>query len=587
VRPIDATTTNVDLGLRNKGGAHGWQLDFSLHGSFFRDHKDALKFEVPFAAAPGATTTINGGTWALEPDNDYYLARIEASHPLAFWQGNVSFTSSWSSMRQDDPLQAPLDPAFCPDGASIGASGIACSDWNTTAALSRTSARARIDTQLFDLRADFRPHPGLSLFAQVRQRNEDNRTRYTMYNPLTGQYGYVAENGSVVLLIPEPAFSGLFDPQDPAFASVYTRVASLPFSEDRTEFELGGSRDLGDDDTLGLRYRLERRRPQWRERDRVDEQTLSLDWDGGLGDDATLRVGLEWLRRSGDAYDPDPYAGAYSPSLPGYVLPAVGNTAFTVAQMRKYDLGDLDAGKLRAIRTVPLGDAATLGATLQVRRRDYDATIGRQSFDTGGADLAWDWSPSPDTTLNAYASYQSSRLRQSNVADAEALTYSSPDQGDMTFGGPFYPFENFWAATDHERNLDAGGSLRHVLSPRVALQLQYDFSDARSVNRYDYATLAAISTVYANVLDAVAVGDRFPTNVHRRQDLAASLDLALRDDASLRLSARYQWGRWLDWHRAGFEAPADLVLGNRVFTELAPPSRWRALVLGAFITLRL
>ena len=112
VRPVDSTTTDIRLGLRNTGGARGWLLDFGVHGSFFRDHKDRLSFEVPFAVDRGATSVIDGGTWALEPDNDYYGARVQASHPLRPWNGNFSATASWASMRQDDPLQSPLDPAF-------------------------------------------------------------------------------------------------------------------------------------------------------------------------------------------------------------------------------------------------------------------------------------------------------------------------------------------------------------------------------------------------------------------------------------------------------------------------------------------
>ena len=588
VRPVDSTTTDIRLGLRNKGGVLGWLLDIGVNGSFFRDHKDHLDFEVPFAVARGATSMINGGTWALEPDNDYYSLRMEASRPLKFWDGNLSLSASWASMRQDDALQSPLDPAFCPDGSSIATSGIACSDWNTTSALSRTSAQARIDTVLLDVRADFRPTPALGLDAHLRKYDEDNRTRYTMYNPMTGQYGYIAENGAVVLLIPEPAFSGLFDPADPAYRSVLTQVANIPFSYDRLDVDFGGSYDLGGKrGTLGARYRLERRTPRLRERDRIDDQRLELDWDGKVLDDASLRVSYTAQRRSGDAYDPDPYVGAYSPALPGYVLPPMGNTAFTVAQMSKYDLGDFSAGKLKAILVAPLGMAATVSATLHGDRKRYDTTIGRRSFDIVGADVAWDWSPSPATTLGAYAGYEASRLRQGNVADDEALTYSSPDQADMEFGGPFYPFANAWSATDDERNASAGAHLRHAFSPGLRLDLDYDFAWSRGVNRYDYATLAALSPVYAHALDAADVGDRFPANVYRTHDLAANLHIALAEDVELRLFCRYQRGRFFDWHFAGFDTPADLVVGNRVFTELAPPTRWNAAAVGAFITLRL
>lgn len=587
VRPVDFTTTNIHFGLRNREGALGWLFNFSLDASYFRDHEDHLRFEVPFAVARDSAGIINGGTWSLEPDNDYYNLRIEASHPLDFWDGKFSFVASWASMQQDDPLQAPLDPAFCPDGAFIGSSGIACSDWNTTAALSRESAEARIDTTLVDLRTDFRPTPKLALHARLRRYDEDNKTRYSLFNPLTGQYGYVAENGTVALRIPVPAFMGLFEPGDPEYASVFARVANVPVAYDRLDLELGGTYDLGERNTLGLRYRLERRTPRPRERSRVDEHLVELDWDGRVFDDAKLRVGYEWKRRTGDLYDPNPYLGAFSPLVPGYVPPELGHTAFTVAQMRKYDLGDLESHRLRASLVMPVGEAATLSATLYGHHRDYDAVIGRQSFESFGADASWDWAPSPDTTMSAYAGYQSSELAQGNVNDKESLTFSSPDQADTEFGGPFFPFDQFWSATDEERNVYAGAFLRRVISPRVRFDLGYDFSWSRGVNRYDYASLAAISTVYARILDAASIGDRFPTNLYRTHDLTANLDFKLARDLGLRVFWKYQHGSFVDWHRTGFEVPADLVIGNRVFTELAPPSRWNAMVVGVFITVRL
>lgn len=587
VRPVDFTTTDVHLGLRNKGGAAGWLFDASLHGSFFRDRKDQLAFEVPFAVVPGTNSMVNGGTWALEPDNDYYNLRLKASHPLDTWNGNLSLSASWASMRQDDALQAPLDPAFCPDGAVFATIGIACSDWNTTAALSRTTAEARIDTMLVDVRADVRPAPALSLHAHLRHYDENNKTRYTLFNPLTGQYGYIAENGSVVLIIPEPAFSRLFEPGDAAYQSVVTRVANIPFSYRRLDFELGGSYDLDEHGTLGVRYRLERRTPRARERTRVDEQRIEVDWDGKVFDDATLRVSYEAERRTGSPYDPDPYLGAYSPAMPGYVPPPVGNPAFTVAQMYKYDLGDRRSDKLKAILVMPVGVAATLSATLHASRRNYRAEIGRQSFDMAGADAAWDWTPSPETTLSGYAGYQSSRLRQGNVNDNEALTFSSPGQSDTEFGGPFYPRANFWSATDDERNINAGTHVQHAFSPDVRLDLGYDFSYSRGVNRYAYLDLSAIPTVYRRILGAADIGDRFPANIYRVHELTAKLDLALTGNLELRLFWTYQRGRFFDWHLDGFDTPGDLVVGNRVFTQLAPPSRWNAMAFGALVSMRL
>lgn len=584
VRPVDFTTTDVNLGLRNQGGASGWLFNLGMTGSFFRDHKRTLDYAVPFAVAPGYASVITGGTWSLEPNNDYYHVRLEATHPLKLWRGEFSVSASYGSMRQNDALQAPLNPLYCPSGQYLGTTGIACADWNTTAALSRQNGDARIDTGLLDLRVDFRPTAKLSWHLNLRQRSEDNMTRYTMVNPLTGQYGYVPENGA------EPLVTGgteLFQPGSPLYQSNFAQIANIPFSTNDRKAELGGSYRIDRDNTLSASYLLDHQTPRPRERSYIDDQHLKLGWDTRALGNATLRFSYEYEKRTGGRYNPDPYLAAYSPSMPGYVLPAVGYTAFTVAQMYKYDMSNLAASKLKAILTMPLGTTATLSATLYGNRHHYGADIGRQSVGTTGADLSWDWEPSAATSMSAYAGMASSRLKQGNVNDNEALTFSSPQQADMQFGGPFYPYANFWTATDNERNVDAGAHFRHAFSPRVRLDLAYDYTWSRGLDSYSYASLAAISTVYRSILTAADVGDRFPANVYRMQTLTGRLNLALNRKLGLVLYGKYEFGNYADWHYAGFGTPAELIVGNRVFTELGPQPHWHVLLVGAFVTVKL
>ena len=583
VRPVDFTTTDVNLGLRNKGGASGWLVNLTMTGSFFRNHKRTLDYAVPFAVSPGFTSAITGGSWSLEPDNNYYNVRIEASHPLKLWRGELSVSAAYSSTRQNDALQAPINPMYCPSGQYLGSTGIACADWNSTAALSRQDGDARIDAGLFNLRLDFRPTAKLSWHVSLRQRDENNMTRYTMYNPLTGQYGYVPENGA------EPVVTGqteLFQPGSPLYQSNFAQVASIPFSYDDRKTELGGSYRINRDNTLGASYLLDHQTPRPRERTYINDQHVKLSWDTKSLGNATLRLSYEYRKRTGGAYNPDPYLAAYSPSMPGYVQLAVGYTAFTVAQMYKYDMSNLEASKLKAILTMPLGTTATFSATLYGNRDRYGANIGRQSFDTTGADLSWDWAPNAATSMSAYAGIASSRLRQGNVNDNEALTFSSPQQADPQFGGPFFPYANFWTATDNERNVDAGAHFRHSFSPRVRLELDYDYTWSRGLNSYDYASLAAISTVYRSILTAADAGNSFPANVYRMQTLTGRLNLALTRKLGLALYGKYEFGNYADWHYAGFDTPADLIVGNRIFTELGPQPHWHVLLVGAFMTVK-
>lgn len=584
VRPVDFTTTDVNFGLRNKGGASGWLFNFGMTGSFFRNHKSSLDFAVPFAVTPGYTSAVTGGTWSLEPNNNYYNARLEASHPLKLWRGKFSVSAAYGSMRQNDALRPPLSPVYCPSGQNIGSTGIACANWNTTDALSRQTSDARIDTGLLNLRLDFRPTTKLSWHVNLRQYSENNMTRYTMYNPLTGQYGYVPENGSEPLVTGQTA---LYPPDGSRLQRNLVQIANIPFSYNKRETELGGSYRLGRHNTLSTSYRLEHLTPHLRERSFLNDQRLKLGWDTRLFGDTSLRLSYEYRKRTGGPYNPNPYLAAYSSSIPGFVPVVNGYPAFTVAQMAKYDMSNLQASKLKAILIKPLGNTATLTATVHGHRNRYAAVIGRQSFDTTGADLSWDWAPTAATSMSAYAGVESSRLKQGNVNENSALTFSSPAQADTDFGGPRFPFANFWTATDNQRNVYAGAHFNHVFSPRVRLGLDYDYAYSRGLNSYDYASLAVLPSVYRSILTAADIGNSFPANVYRMQTLTANLNLALTRRVGVRLYGRYALGNYADWHYAGFGSPAELIVGNRVFTQLGPQPHWHAALVGVFMTVKL
>jgi MtrB/PioB family decaheme-associated outer membrane protein len=584
VRPVDFTTTDINFGLRNKGGASGWMFNFTGSGSFFRDHSSTLNYAVPFAVAPGETSAITGGTWSLEPDNNYYNIRVEASHPLKLWNGEFSASASYGSMRQNAPLQAPLSPMYCPSGQYVGTTTIACADWNTTAALSQQDGDARIDTGLINLRLSFRPTAKFNWYANLRWYDEDNMTRYTLYNPLTGQYGYVPENGSESVITGE---SELFQAGNPLYQSNFAQIAAIPYSYDDRKFELGDNYQINQDNSFGMNYVLDRQTPHPRERTYINDQHLKFNWDTKTFGDSTLRFSYEYEKRTGSSYDSSPYLNWYSPSLPGYVLTELGYVEFTVAQMYKYDMSNLKASKLKAIMTTPLGQTATLTTTLYGNDNHYGADIGRQSFNTTGADFSWDWSATATTSMSVYANIESTRLKQGNVNDNESLIDTSPEQQDTNFGSAMFPYANFWTATDTERDEGAGARMSHTFSARVKLDLNYDYTYSRGLNSYNYASLGAISAAYQPILTVADVGDSFPPNVYHMQTLTANLNVALTQQIGLRLYGEYEFGNYVAWNYTGFDTPADLVIGNRVFTDLGPAPRWHATVVGVFVTLKL
>ncbi|HRN62798.1 MAG TPA: MtrB/PioB family outer membrane beta-barrel protein, partial [Luteimonas sp.] len=158
-RPIDDSTFNFNGGVRYVG--NDWNFDVGYSGSMFRNGMRRFSYEVPFAfpaLVPGfGNFPLTLGEFAYEPENDYHNLRATATRKLE-GNGQFSITASFSSSRQDDDLLAPMN---CPSGNQFGLTvppfAFNCSDWNSTASLSRTSADLKIDSTLVNARLVLQP----------------------------------------------------------------------------------------------------------------------------------------------------------------------------------------------------------------------------------------------------------------------------------------------------------------------------------------------------------------------------------------------------------------------------------------------
>jgi len=583
VRPIDFRTTDVNLSLRNVGKL--WHFLATYNGSFFRNHKDHLDFASPFAlwnvVGTPQVADIKNGQFSLEPDNDYHNIRLDLSREL---QGNGQFTiaGAWGTMRQNAAL---LPPTSC---TGVGGIFIAppvdytfqCANWNTTAALSQRNANARIDTGLIDARATFRPTPTFSWHAGLRWYREDNKTRYLAYNPLTGQYGYISENGSQGSIV--PGESGIFDPTNPLYWSSNVTVRNVPFGYTDSILELGSDWQIGRKTSLGVTYTYDHNQPKYRERTRVDDQRIKFDWVSRDVIGATVRLSWEYAKRDGDRYHYDPYEQFFSESLTGFVDPAVGLAAHTVADMRKYDLSDRTESKARAIITYPWGESTTLSATFYGNRDNYDTLIGRQDTRTTGATLQWDWQPTPATTLNAYLGIEGSRMGIANVADNEALVGANIDQTNPNLGGPLYPYANRWWEYDREGNRNAGLSFSHDFG-RMRADLSYNYTGSTGHVGYTYDTIGALA--YRDPAGVAAAGAGFPDNKYRTNTLDLGLSFRVNRNVGVRLYGRYQTGAFSDWHYAGFEQ--TLSYDHRIYTDKGGQLHYDVSMLGLMLNLKL
>jgi hypothetical protein len=587
VRPIDFRTTDINLSVRNVGKL--WHFLATYNGSFFRNHKDHLNFESPFAlynlAGTPQVADIKDGQFSLEPDNDYHNIRLDLSRELK-WNGQFTAAGAWGTMRQDDAL---LPPTTCTGTGGVFIAPPAdytfqCANWNTTAALSQKSANARIDTGLFDARITFHPTPAFGWHAGLRWYREDNKTRYLAYNPLTGQYGYISENGSQGSVV--PGETGIFDPANPLYRSANVTVRNVPFGYTDSILELGTDWQLGRKTSLGVTYTFDHNLPKYRERKRVDDQRIKFDWVSRDVIGATVRLSWEYAKRDGDKYNYNPYVQFFSESLPGFVDPATGLPAHTVADMRKYDLSDRTESKARAIVTYPWGDSATLSATFYGNRDRYDALIGRQNTQTTGSTVQWDWQPTPATTMNAYFGAESSRMGISNVNDADG-----PDNGkalgtigqtNPNLGGPLYPYANQWWEFDRESNRNAGLSFSHDFG-RARADISYNYTGSFGHVGYTYATIGALA--YRDAAGVAAAGVGFPNNKYRTNTLDLGLSFRVNRNVGVRLYGRYETGAFSDWHYAGLDN--TLSYDHRLYTDKGGQLHYNVSLVGVMLNLRL
>jgi hypothetical protein len=562
VKPIDDSTINVNAGLRYAGPV--WRMEFGYSGSWYRDRHTAFDYENPFALTPvipGAQAPALGqGQFAMEPDNDYHNLRASFTRRVA-WNGELSITVSGARMRQNDTLLPPVNCQgsfgidLSPTGAASSPMLYPCSDWNTPAALSRQSADMGIDTTMLDARLVLQPGHGVTLRGGVKFHREDYRNTYLAFNPLTGDYGYVAENGARGSVLPGGA--GFWSPENP---SVITRIRSLPLDTRTIDANLGADWRLSPHDTLGATLTATRDEPTHRERSRVEDRSLALHWTNRALDWLTLRANYTRLHQSGDRYDSNPYDFTYSISLPGFVPPPGGIPAHTVDALRKYDLASRDENKADLIATLMPREDMTVSATLRGDWNDYDAVLGRQRMDNLGATLAWDWQPAPATSASVFLAWDRSRLRLANVNEIN-------DSGsDPALGGSTFPDIGRWTAEDQERDRSLGATFNHRVG-RVTLDAGWTLLDARGSLDYGFASPAAL----AYFQDATGVaGNAFPALRYRVDSLTIGVTIAIAERVSLRLFDYHERGRISDWHYLGFDQ--GLVHDHRVYTDAGPES---------------
>jgi MtrB/PioB family decaheme-associated outer membrane protein len=558
VEPVDFATHDVTAGTYLSLG--GTQINLVYAGSWFYNDQNALVFDNPFVLAPeppgggiAARRALQGRS-ALAPDNDSQQVKLDFARRLPF-DLQLTGSGSWTRMRQNDALL----PQTITDNAPALPDPIDWSLYRTTDALSRARADAEIEQLRGHLQLDARAGRRLRLNASVTRFDEDNDTAYTAINPLTGEYGYVIEDGAY------PLGLGLYAPG----GTSRVRYRSTPFARSELDWRFGAIWRALDRTNVQLAFSREEIERDHRERDRTLEDRISLNASDRHFSRATLRLTAELAERDGDAYVQEPLEEFFTSSLPGFPAGGFGARPVALADLRKFDLADRDQRKIDGQVNILARNDLDLAVSGQWLDNDYGARFGRLDDQLASIGAELNYQPAP--AFNAYLFVQHQRYEQRQ----RGATYSGG--ADPAAGGASFPAGAFWSEETDGRSQAIGAGLK--LSHRV-FSLRSDFSHLSSTDdlSYRYASPSALAASIGGMADAAQAGAAFPSVRFDRNIWETDLEWTVNPRVSLRFYHRYEQARTRDWRYDGL-AP---LVNNTLFLA-AIPQDYSVNVFGVFL----
>lgn len=627
VEPIDYDTH--ELGARVSFRDAGQALNVLVSASLFRNAIDTLRFEVPYRVNAAVTNGIapggfTAGRFDLYPDNDYYQVRADYGLELPqLWNGRLTAVAAWSTSRQNDRLI----PYTAIPGVTL--TNVVGSNWNTTDALSRQSADARIDADSIDLGLTLRPLPQLGARLSFKRFETRNKTEFLACNPnasyadadpytagaqpgvlsaygCSGVWGRLINDGSgSSVVLGNTAAPGANALANGAAGNQVIR--NIPFDHRRTHYGLAADWRLAAARTMEFGYEREEYRRAHRERDRTWEDKYRVAYvDRGL-DSGTLRIAYEHGDRRGDTYVTDAYHAFVSqtllplPANPPYnggVTTAPNLATWTIhmnSRLRKHDLADRRQDVLNARYTHMVGEAMDVSVGAQYRDVQYPSSeygrTGKMRSGSYNADL--NYQPSERWGLFGFYSYADGKERFRGVPNVGAACIvgavgGPPTLQDAILGcadpnrGYVFNVANAYSIDSKDRNQFVGVGARYAVGA-VRTELSYGHAEGRTRIRYAVpANLAAASAALA--------GDGLPDIKTTEQIVEGQVAWSVSPRIGWRLLVRHERGRYTDWHYAGLESSP--VVGNPaalpVVTVLdAGPKDYRATTFGVFVLLRL
>jgi hypothetical protein len=547
IQPIRYRTLDVTTAARYKSDDGTILANFSYTGSYFNNAFSALTWQNPGLArvSPGSYVPVEGQL-SLPPSNSFNSFKGDTTLVVS---PDIRFSASLSYglMRQDDALLPPTIGS----GIIPGAGGpINLADWNTQAALSQLGAHAAIG--LFDAFAQlqYAVSSSLKLDVELRDHNEMNRTNYVSFNPLTGQYGYIAIDGGLAPFI--PSLSGVYQPNAPGSV---VQIRNLPFANDNLQVTAKASYRIDNHLKLEAAYTYNAIEHSVREVPDAGDNRFRLQLDANGYSWGSFRVSYEFGSLSGSDYTSNPYTPYYSTSLPNYVPQTpLGDPAFTLADLRKFDVGDRTEHIAHAQGNYIVSPRTDLQITGDYKGDYYDAQYGLRassSFDVN-ADLNYQLSTA--TVLTGFFSFQSIHRSIANINPTGAV-----DNGAA--GGAGYPLANAWNERLASDNF-AAGLTAHQTWDKFSLDLNYIYTHGDSAINYGFATTGA----FLNLLTAAQAGSAFPDIAFDSHSLQANARYRASETLSYVFLYRFDFQHLDDFHYDGLSP----VVSNNTYLGVVP-----------------
>lgn len=641
---IDYTTRDFAAGAQYRDDVNRFNVQASA--SIFRNNVDAMTFDNPLFAAPNGTTglTANGfthGRFDLAPGNEHYHLKGEYGRSIpGFHKANFTATAAFGTMRQNDPL-IPPSPYALTGGT---AQGVPLTDnWNTTAALGRPSAEARIDTRLADLTLALKPTDALALKGNLRYYETRNRTEYQACNPLTGQWGRLLLDGSAVSFAAANTMAGVNPPGTtataynaagcnldavralnlvPAAGNIV--IGSVPF--DYQQANAGVSADYRLDKASSVNAALEREtfRREHREREETWEDRLKLGYVNRGAIDGMLRISAEHARRRGSEFETRPYdaylSAGFGP-LPTTTGVDMRSWLYQVSDLQKLDVADRDQSIVNARVNYLLNPSLEGAVTLQWKDARYPAEVGRTGqHEQGSLAFDFDYKAGPNLVLYGFYAHQAATMEQRGVqgyACVMGQTYYFYSNGQVlapgTIGGPapatpagttlvatqtvstanwesvcgsasatspLFPDSRGWEVRSKDRNDTLGVGLRYDFG-RVKLDTSFTRSLARTQIGYAYNPAALGMSATQQALAGEGFSDlQFAHNV-----FSLSILVPIDKQIAVRFFERYESGSVRDWHYDGV-ASNPMPAATSLYLD-AGPQDYSVNVIGVLLVVRL